>query len=209
MTSRVHLTRTTPAERRWLVGIAVAALVAFVALAVWAHDNVTQAWEQQLVDQLALGDNLAGDIVVTFNTLGNLYNWAAVVALAAVGVGIVRGVRAGLFIGATFLVDFLATLAKVWVERGRPDTVAAHLFFGTDAFGFPSGHTARAAALAGALVWVFVPARWRLPAATIGAIIGGLAMAYARISLGVHFPTDTLGGILLGVAWFAATAALI
>src|SRR4051812_20628470 len=191
MTSRVHLTRTTAAERRWLVGIAVAALVGFVALAVWAHDNVTQAWEQQLVDQLALGDNLAGDIVVTFNTLGNLYNWAAVVALAAVGVGIVRGVRAGLFIGATFLVDFLATLAKVWVERGRPDTVAAHLFFGTDAFGFPSGHTARAAALAGALVWVFVPARWRLPAATIGAIIGGAPEGSPPASPPGQFPPHT------------------
>jgi membrane-associated phospholipid phosphatase len=209
MPSRVHLTRTTAAERRWLVGIAVAALVAFVALAVWAHDNVTQAWEQQLVDQLAVGDNLLGDIVVTLNTAGNLYNWAAVVAIAAVAVGVVRGVRAGVFVGASFLVDFMATLAKVWVERGRPDTVAAHLLFGVDAYGFPSGHTARVAAVTGALVWVFVPVRWRLPAATIGAIIGGLVMAYARISLGVHFPTDTLGGILLGVAWFAATAALI
>src|SRR4051794_41200733 len=113
--------------------------------------------------------------------------------------------RAGLFIGATFFVDFVATLAKSWVERGRPDTVAAHLLFGTDSFGFPSGHTARAAALAGALVWVFVPARWRLPAATIGAIIGGLAMAYARISLGGYFPTDTPGGILLGVGMVAGT----
>jgi len=53
------------------------------------------------------------------------------------------------------------------------------------------------------------PARWRLPVATAGAIVGGLAMAYARISLGVHFPSDTLGGLVLGVAWFAVTAALI
>jgi hypothetical protein len=36
-----------------------------------------------------------------------------------------------------------------------------------------------------------------------------LGMAYARISLGVHFPTDTLGGLVLGLGWFAATAALI
>jgi len=209
MPSRVHLTRTTAAERRWLVGIAVAALVVFVALAVWAHDNATQPWEQQLVDALALGNNLPGDAIVTVNTIGNLYNWAVLVAIAAVAVGLLRGMRAGLFVGATFFVDFVATLAKSWVERGRPDTVAAHLLFGTDSFGFPSGHTARAAALAGALVWVFVPARWRLPAATVGAIVGGLGMAYARISLGVHFPTDTLGGLVLGLGWFAATAALI
>jgi len=120
-----------------------------------------------------------------------------------------RGLRAGVLVGATFFVDFLATLAKGYAERVRPDTPAAHLLFGSDSFGFPSGHTARAAALIGALIWVFAPARIRVPAAIVGAIIGGVVMGYARVSLGVHFPTDALGGLLLGLAWLAATAALI
>jgi membrane-associated phospholipid phosphatase len=34
-------------------------------------------------------------------------------------------------------------------------------------------------------------------------------MAYARVALGVHFPTDTLGGLLLGICWFALTAAFV
>jgi undecaprenyl-diphosphatase len=54
-----------------------------------------------------------------------------------------------------------------------------------------------------------VPARWRLPLATVSAVIGGLVMGYARVAYGVHFPTDVLGGLLLGVAWFAATALLV
>src|SRR3954466_14620383 len=107
MPSRVHLTRTTAAERRRLVGLAVAALVVFVALAIWAHDNLAQPWEQQVVDALAAGDNVAGDVIVTVNTIGNLYNWAVVVAIAAVAVGLLRGIRAGVFIGAAFLVDFV------------------------------------------------------------------------------------------------------
>jgi len=209
MLSRVPLTRTTAAERRWLVGIALVAIVTFALLAVWAHYNAAPAWEQNVVDALALGQNLAGDVLVTVNTIGNPQNWAVAVVILAVLVALLRGSRAGLFVGATYLVDFVATLSKAFVERGRPDTVAAHLLYGTDSYGFPSGHTARAAALAGALVWVFLPARWRLPVATAGAIVGGLAMAYARVSLGVHFPSDTLGGLVLGVAWFAVTAALI
>ncbi|HEY5489036.1 MAG TPA: phosphatase PAP2 family protein, partial [Candidatus Limnocylindrales bacterium] len=106
-------------------------------------------------------------------------------------------------------VDFVATLAKDYVQRGRPDTEATHVLFGVDSYGFPSGHTARAAALAGALVWVFVPARWRLPLAIVSALVGGLVMAYARVALGVHFPTDTLGGLLLGICWFALSATLV
>jgi membrane-associated phospholipid phosphatase len=209
MRSRVLVTRTTVVERRWLVGIAVAASLLFVLLALWAKTSGVVPVEQQIVDAVALGQNVAGDALVTLNTIGNLQNWAVLVAVLAVAVILLRGMRAGLFVGATFLVDFVATGAKAFVERGRPDTIAAHQLFGTDSYGFPSGHTARAAALVGALVWVFVPARWRLPLAAVSAVVGGALMAYARVALGVHFPTDTLGGLLLGVAWFAATAALI
>jgi membrane-associated phospholipid phosphatase len=209
MFRQVQLTRTTRSERRWLLAISPVAFVAFAILAYWAYSTAAAIWEQQLVDALALGEGLPSDLVRTLNTAGNLYNWAVLVAIAAVAVGVLRGIRAGVLVGASFFVDFVATLAKSLVERGRPDTIEAHLLYGIDSYGFPSGHTARAAALVGALVWVFVPARWRLPAAITGAVIGGLVMGYARVALGVHFPSDTLGGLLLGLAWFALTAALI
>jgi membrane-associated phospholipid phosphatase len=150
-----------------------------------------------------------GDLVTTLDTLGNPQNWIVLVIVLAIVVGLLRGLRAGLFVGATYIVDFIATLSKVYAERVRPDTAAAHLLYGTDSFGFPSGHTARAAALLGALIWVFAPTRWRLPGAVIGAVIGGFAMGYARVALGVHFPTDVLGGFLLGLAWLTFTAALL
>ena len=209
MQLRTTLTPTTPAERRWLIAIGLATFVPFVLLAIWAHYLPPTAVEQHIVEALALAPNLWGDAVILVNRIGNPVDWAVVVVALAVVVGVLRGVRAGLLVGATYLVDFVATLAKAYAERIRPDTVAAHALFGTDSFGYPSGHTARAAALLGALVWVFVPARWRLPLATVSAVISGLVMGYARVAYGVHFPTDVLGGLLIGVAWFAATAALV
>ena len=206
---RGTLTRTNSAERRWLVLIGAAALALFVPLAIWAHDTAAAAWEMDLVNLVHLQPNLAGDVLNGLDTLGNPVNWIVLLAVIAVTVGFLRGTRAGVFVGATYIVDFVASLTKDYVQRGRPDTDATHLLFGADSYGFPSGHTARAAALAGALVWVFVPARWRLPAAIVSAVVGGLVMAYARVALGVHFPTDTLGGLLLGICWFALTAALV
>lgn len=209
MALRVPMTRATARDRRWLVVVVVGALIPFLALGAWAHYNAAATWEQQLVDVLALGQNLPGDVLVGINSLGNLDNWAAVIIVLAVGIAYLRGIRAGLLIGASLLVDLVTNLAKELVQRGRPDTVTAHLLFGLDSYGYPSGHTARAAALAGALIWVFAPPRWRLPAATVGAIVGGLVMGYARISYGLHYPSDIVGGLFLGLAWFAAIAALL
>lgn len=209
MPVRVLTTRTSLYERRVLVAIAVAVLIPFVLLAIWAHSAPPAAFEQDIVTALLLGQDTWGDFVTLIDTIGNPINWIVVAAVLAVAVGFLRGLRAGVFVGATYLVDLAATLAKSYAERIRPDTAAAHVLFGTDSFGFPSGHTARAAALSGALVWVFAPPRWRLPASIAAALIGGLVMAYARVALGVHFPTDTLGGLLLGIAWLAATATLI
>jgi membrane-associated phospholipid phosphatase len=162
----------------------VATFVPFLLLAIWARSVSVSGFEQGIVDNLALSDNLPGDLVRVLNTLGNPVNWVIFVLVVALVVGVMRGGYAGLFVGATYLVDFVADLTKAWVERGRPDTIAAHSLFGVDSFGFPSGHTARAAAFVGALLWVFVPARWRLPVAVAG-------------------------GLLLGVAWMAITAALL
>jgi len=209
MQLRRPLTRTTSSERRWLIVVALATFVPYVLLAIWAHFLPPTAVEQQIVDAVALGPDLWGDIVTTVDTIGNPIFWIPLVVVLAVAVALLRGIPAGLFVGATYLVDFVASATKVLVERGRPDTINAHQLFGTDSFGYPSGHTARAAALFGAVVWVFVPARWRLPLATASAVIGGLLMGYARVAFGVHFPSDVLGGLLVGVAWFAATAALL
>jgi undecaprenyl-diphosphatase len=206
---RATATRTAADERRRLLWLALATAIPFAMLAIWAHFEPTPQWEINLVTALAMGSGVSADVLTTINTLGNLQNWAIFTAVAAVAVAIARGPRLGILVGLSFVVDFVASLVKLFVERGRPDTDAAHLLFGADSFGFPSGHTARVAALVGVVIWSFAPARWRLPLSVAFAVVLGLVMAYARISLGVHFPIDTLGGLLLGLAWFALIVATL
>lgn len=180
----------------------------FVLLAVWARLASPAPWEPGLLTALALQPGLGGDIVHAINTLGNLPVWAIVAGVAAAILGAVRGVSAALLVALSFASDLAAFVVKILVERARPETAAVEQFFGADNFSYPSGHTVRAAALAAVVIWLIAPQRWRLPLAVIGALGAGLIMGYARVALGVHWPTDNIGGTLLGIGWFAVTAAL-
>jgi undecaprenyl-diphosphatase len=71
---------------------------------------------------------------------------------------------------------------------------------------FPSGHSAQAVALYGALAWLAWelgrPRRTRIWACCAAAGIA-FAVGLTRVYLGVHWPTDVVGGWLLGIGWLA------
>jgi membrane-associated phospholipid phosphatase len=89
---------------------------------------------------------------------------------------------------------------KFLVGRPRPRGVN---------WGFPSGHVTAAATFSVILVYILTRERVR-PAAR--GILTGLAMAlvaavgFARVILNAHWPTDVLGGVLLGAGCAAAGA---
>ena len=72
---------------------------------------------------------------------------------------------------------------------------------------FPSGHALGASIGCCLLLLItlrFLPRGGRIAAVTAAALIVG-AVALARVVLGVHFVTDVLGGITLGIGWVAVT----
>jgi membrane-associated phospholipid phosphatase len=62
-------------------------------------------------------------------------------------------------------------------------------------FSFPSGHTTEAFASAMALTLLFPSWKVAVPAFT-----WALLIAYTRVHLGVHFPFDILGGVIIGIS---------
>jgi undecaprenyl-diphosphatase len=200
---------TTINERSELLLLAILTLVPFTALAFWAATLSPAPWEPDVLHALETHPGFVGTISAALNTLGNLPFWAVVVGVAAAGVSVVHGIRAGVLVALSFASDLAAFVVKVLVERDRPDTAAVQQFFGADNFSYPSGHTVRAAALVGVVIWFVAPRRYRLPLAILGGLIGGAIMGYARVSLGVHWPTDVIGGTLLGLGWFCLTTLAI
>ena len=105
--------------------------------------------------------------------------------------------RQGLSVGAALILD-LATcniLLKPLFSRLRPCVVnpAVELLITAPASGsFPSGHTAASFAAVSALYFAKSPL-WK-PAAVLAVVI-----AFSRMYLYVHWPSDILGGAVLGV----------
>ena len=107
--------------------------------------------------------------------------------------------RAGLLSLLALAVGGLLTnvLLKHLVGRTRPWLTVEGLLFLVeegDPNSFPSGHTCAAFAAAG--VWLrTLPRRWMRVTGIVMAVLMGLS----RLYVGVHFPSDVLAGVLVGL----------
>jgi len=102
-----------------------------------------------------------------------------------------------LVIVLTILAAIIAvTLIKFIVRRQRPQPPGEFVTFQYDVYSFPSGHSARLAALAVSTIFFDPLLGWIL-------VVIALSVAAARVAVGVHYVGDIVVGLGVGalVAW--------
>lgn len=193
---------------RLLSGLAVALLLGGFVLAYQASKNSYFAYDLTVTRYLQSWQSPAlNDILAFFNELANLYPGLAI-WLAAFLFLLWRNLRVEAFTLLLAAVPFLGAEALgLLVNRPRPspDLVSvSQILVGN---GFPSGHIVGALVFYGLLIAVaqhhvsrgFLRLSLQAAAASIIPLAG-----LARIYRGAHWPSDVLGGLLLGGAALAA-----
>ncbi len=135
-------------------------------------------------------------IMIFLTNLGNAgILW---IAIAIILICFKKTRKCGILMGISMIIGLIVGngLLKHLVARQRPcwlDTNIPLLIPNPKDYSFPSGHTL--ASFEASIMILMYNKKWG-----IGAIIVALGIAFSRMYLFVHFPTDILGGAILGIS---------
>jgi undecaprenyl-diphosphatase len=118
---------------------------------------------------------LPGLSLIWLLTDGVWHHMTAVMATGAVGLAII------------------VLIIKFTIRRSRPEGQWGAIYRNTDPHSFPSGHAARTALLA--VIALVIGPLWL----GLLLVLWALLVSLARVCLGVHFLSDVLAGLLLGI----------
>ncbi|MGH8062485.1 MAG: phosphatase PAP2 family protein [Pseudoxanthomonas sp.] len=115
--------------------------------------------------------------------------------------------REATFAAVAFIGSALLNLgSKQLFQRDRPslwESVSPET-----TFSFPSGHAMGSMTLAMVVILLAWHTRWRW-LALLAAVVFALLVGFSRIYLGVHYPSDILGGWMAATAWVVGTWLLL
>ena len=93
----------------------------------------------------------------------------------------------------------LVETQKYAIARFRPEDEVHLVPVSTPSF--PSGHAGNSMIVCLTLAILFFgDTRWKRPAVAVGFLLS-LCIGFSRVMLGVHWPTDVIGGWAFGLLW--------
>jgi undecaprenyl-diphosphatase len=199
----------------WLVAWGAVLLLVMIGLgtALAGEGGPLHELDTSLVKDLAAARTPALNTVTGVLTrLAETYTISVLAVVAFVGfrVAFHRWRESALVAAAVAGEVTIFLLTTLLVDRQRPPV--PKLDDAPPTSSFPSGHMAAAVVMYGALAVVAsgrVRSRPARIAITCAAVLIPLAVGAARVYRGMHYPTDVLGGALLGLAWLAISVAAV
>lgn len=189
-------------------GFFIVATLLFGILADKVTESATASLDTSAL--LWINSHTSAGLDVFFVTITDL---GGAIAVASISLALViyyivkkryhRAVFVAAAVGGAALLNLLL---KLVFERERPDLW--EVLITETSFSFPSGHAMASSALALTIVALAWKTKWRY-AIVFAACLYGLLIGFSRLYLGVHFPTDIIGGWIVSAAWVAVVTAIM
>ena len=197
-------------RRRWIIAhaVGVAGMLARMAILVAIGKALVARgsldWEPGFLLRLASDGPFSFSTAVWFQTFGtDITLWFLVLLTAGIAVWSGRPITALSIVLAYIVIDPVVRLGWLLWDRARPeilyDGVTAPAFHA-----FPSGHTGKTVAVYGMLIWTWMrsAAGWFEKLLALALLVFlATVVPLGRMTMGVHWPTDIIGGWLLGAIW--------
>ena len=190
------------ASRFWSLVLSALAFIAFVILAEAVERGATGGLDTMV---RAIVHESAAPYLTSFATMVSFLGRLLVLipATAVIGGWLLKAgwrssaLALGLAMGGALVLNWLI---KTSIHRIRPQP-----FFGVDpeSFSFPSGHVFFSSCFCGTMFLILKRRRKISPLVLVLGSALVLAIAWSRVYLGVHYPTDVVAGFLIAVSWLA------
>jgi undecaprenyl-diphosphatase len=163
-------------------------------------------WEIELLRSIEQHSPVGFSGAIWFQTFGTDITLIIIVLTAAS----IAMWREKPLLGLTILLSMVLMDAAVrigWLswERVRPDIIAQGIARPGE-HSFPSGHTAKSTAVYGLLIAQWFRASRSITEKTLAVLVFliiAIGTPFGRVRMGVHWPTDVMGGWLIAGVWLA------
>jgi undecaprenyl-diphosphatase len=187
------------------VVVALAALVLFASLAYAVMQGDTVAFDAVVRNAVHAASFPA--LTYAMRGISDLGEAAFLVVLGIMIawrlVSLGRRRQAVFFAIAALGAELIDQALKFWIQRPRPD-----VFFGPQPlnYSFPSGHALVSCCFYLAVAEILIDDQWsrarKMAVWTLAILLIGL-IGLSRVYLGVHYPTDVLGGYAAAIVWLS------
>jgi undecaprenyl-diphosphatase len=200
------------ARRRWCIAMVLgfAGLVALVLVLVATTRRVEAAgalaWETPFLLKLANDSPYPFSTAVWLQTFGtDITLWFLVAATAGIAIWLRRPITGATIVIGYIYLDIVVRIGWLTWDRARP-ALLLEGFAAPGFHSFPSGHTGKTFVVYGLLIALWIrstPSLVERIVATIFLFFVTIVVPFSRLTMGVHWPSDLIGGWLLGAALLA------
>lgn len=185
--------------------VCIACGVLFTSIATAISTNTIETFDRSIIDVVQSTETPALTTIMKFFTALGSTSGVLIITVSLFSIlyfGIKSRPQAYLF--ATTIIGTVALnqLLKFIFKRNRP---AFHRLVDIGGYSFPSGHTMIAFslfAMIAFIMWRRVQSYWTRFSIVLFASFMIVIIALSRIYLGVHFPSDIIGGMSVSAIWF-------